>query len=226
MPQPAINPTPRKSAQAAMGAVQPVAGMFGSLALMGATMPFGMNVEIYGEEEPADFVYQDLTGAVRTYRVLSDGRRQVTAFYLPGDVFGLEFTEAHTSSAEAISRSTVRIVKRSAVMAIAQRSSEVARSLWLAAALELQRSEQHSLMLIKGASERVVAFLLEIADRLQSARTVELPMSRQDMADYLGLTIETVSRSLSQLASEATIEMPTKRRIELRNPSVLKRLNA
>ncbi len=199
--------------------------MFGAITLTGASMPFERNAEIYGEDEPADYVYQVLSGSVRTYKVLNDGRRQVTAFYLPGDVFGLEFSDAHGCSAEAVAKSSVLVVKRSTVLAAAERNSEVAHRLWITTAGELRRSQNHSLLLIKSAQERVAAFLLDMADRLSAEGTVELPMSRQDIADYLGLTIETISRTLSQLEGDATIELPASRRIVLRDRSALRRLN-
>src|SRR5215203_4940130 len=87
-----------------------------TLDMMGAIMPFGRNAEIYGEGEPADFLYKLVSGTVRTYKVLSDGRRQIGAFYLPGDVFGLEMGDEHTFSAEAICDSKVLVIKRSAVV--------------------------------------------------------------------------------------------------------------
>ena len=80
---------------------------------------FDRNVEIYGEDEPADYVYKVVSGAVRTYKVLSDGRRQIGAFYLPGDIFGLEIGDEHSFSAEAIVDSSVLVIKRSAVVALA-----------------------------------------------------------------------------------------------------------
>jgi CRP-like cAMP-binding protein len=81
------------------------------------------------------------------------------------------------------------------------------------------------LLLIKSAQERVASFLLEMADRAAGGNVVELPMSRQDIADYLGLTIGTVSRTLTCLESTAAIEVPSSRRIVLRNRSALNRLN-
>jgi CRP/FNR family nitrogen fixation transcriptional regulator len=199
--------------------------MFGCLALTGAPMPFERNAEIYGEDEPADYVYQILSGSVRTYKVLNDGRRQVAAFYLPGDVFGLEFGDVHSCSAEAVVKSNILVVKRSTLLASAECNAEIAHRLWVTTAGELQRSQKHSLLLIKSAQERVAAFLLDMAERLRAEGTVELPMSRQDIADYLGLTIETISRTLTQLEGEATIELPASRRIVLRNRSALRRLN-
>ncbi len=197
-----------------------------SLDLMGAPMPFGRNEEIYGENEPAEYIYKVVSGAVRTYRVLNDGRRQIAAFLLPGDMFGLEAGTVHGSSAEAIADSVVLVIKRSAVVALAERDGEVARQMWTLTAQELGRAQNHMLLLIRNAQERIAAFLLEMAERAPGADAVELPMSRQDIADYLGLTIETVSRTLTQLEAEAAIALPTSRRVVLRNRSALRELNA
>ena len=197
-----------------------------SIELMGAPMPFGRNAEIYGENEPAEYVYKVISGTVRTYKVLNDGRRQIGAFYLPGDVFGLEIGESHSFSAEAIVDSKVLVVKRSSLVGLAARDNEVARQLWAMTAGELQRAQDHIMLLIKTAQERVAGFLLEMAKRSAAASEVELPMSRQDIADYLGLTIETVSRTLTQLEKGAAIAVPTSRRIVLRNRAALSRLNA
>src|SRR5947207_649056 len=88
------------------------------------------------------------------------------------------------------------------------RDNDAAHQLWALTARELQRVQRHVTLLIKTAQERVVSFLLEMADRVPSGNAVELPMSRQDIADYLGVTIETVSRTLSGLETAATIELP------------------
>src|ERR1700758_5513504 len=101
----------------------------GPLGLMGAPMRFARNIEIYGEDEPAEYLYQIISGAVRTYRMLDDGRRQVGAFYLPGDIFGVEGGDAHLSSAEAISDSRVLVVKRSNAMARAEHEEDLSRQL-------------------------------------------------------------------------------------------------
>ena len=194
--------------------------------LMGALMPFARNSEIYGENEPADYLYKVVSGTVRTYKVLVDGRRQIGAFYLPGDIFGLETGDDHTFSAEAITDCKIVVIKRSAVVALAARDNDVARQMWALTARELQRAQDHILVLIKSAQERVAGFLLEMADRAAGAGTIELPMSRQDIADYLGLTIETISRTLTQLEKSAAIAVPTSRRIVVRSRSALCRLNA
>src|SRR5579864_8671797 len=198
----------------------------GPLGLMGAPMRFARNAEVFGEDEPAEYLYQVISGAVRTYRLLDDGRRQISAFYLPGDIFGVEASEVHSSSAEAISDAQILVAKRSAVMARAEHEKSLARQLWMLTVRELQRVQEHSLALIKSAEERVAGFLLEMAGRNSSGPAVELPMSRQDIADYLGLTIETVSRTFSQFVQSGTIALETSRRIQLRNRPALNRLDA
>jgi len=202
----------------------PAHDLAGSIEMMGAPMAFARNSEIYGEDEPADYLYKVVSGAVRTYKILADGRRQVQAFHLPGDMFGFEVEAEHSLSAEAIVESRILVVKRSAVESLAARDHGVARELWSLTARELQRVQRHVTLLIKTAQERVVSFLLEMADRAQGANAVTLPMSRQDIADYLGVTIETVSRTLSGLESAAAIELPSSRRIVLRDHNALTRL--
>jgi CRP/FNR family transcriptional regulator, nitrogen fixation regulation protein len=197
----------------------------GSIELMGASMSFARNEEIYGEGEPADYLYKIISGTVRTSKILADGRRQIGAFYLPGDVFGLETGEEHAFSAEAIADAKVLVIRRSAVVALAQRDNNVAHQLWALTARELRRVQDHALLLIKTAQERVVGFLLDMAERARAGNEVELPMSRQDIADYLGLTIETVSRTMTQLTTTAAIDVPSSRRIVLRDRAALRRLN-
>jgi CRP-like cAMP-binding protein len=197
-----------------------------AIELMGAPMSFTRNAEIYGENEPADFLYKVISGTVRTYKMLNDGRRQIGDFYLAGDLFGLETGAEHAFSAEAIADTKVLFIKRSAVMALAARDNDIARQLWALTGLELDRVQGHILLLIKTARERVAAFLLEMAERIHAGNDVELPMSRQDIADYLGLTIETVSRTLTQLEGVHAIALPSSRHIVLRNRTILRQLNA
>jgi CRP-like cAMP-binding protein len=186
-----------------------------SIDLMGATMPYSRDAEIFGEGEPADFVYKVVGGAVRTYKVLADGRRQIGYFYLPGDVFGLETGDEHSFSAEAISDAKILVVERKALLTLAASDSEVARQLWSVTGQELKRVQDHILVFIKTAKERVVSFLLEMAQRQPGSNHVVLPMSRQDIADYLGITIETVSRTLAELQESASIKLTSARHIVL-----------
>jgi CRP/FNR family nitrogen fixation transcriptional regulator len=156
--------------------------------------------EIYGEKEPAKYVYQVKSGAVRSYKLLSDGRRQIGAFHLASDIFGLENGSEHRFTAEAIVDTTVRLIKRQSLEVVADRDAIVARVLLKMTTSNLQHAEDHMLLLGRKTSlERVAAFLLEMDKRLTAAGVMALPMSRRDIADYLGLTLETVSRALSRL---------------------------
>jgi CRP/FNR family nitrogen fixation transcriptional regulator len=198
----------------------------GSIDLTGQSLAYRRNAEIYGEGTPATYLYKVVSGAVRTCRVLADGRRQIQAFYTPGDVFGFGLESEHAHSAEAIVDSRIVLIRRGAVTALAARDGDVARQLWTLTARELQRVQNHATLLIKTARERVVSFLLEMAERGRSDEPVTLPMSRQDIADYLGLTIETVSRTLTSLESLEAIALPNSRRIVLRDRDALSRLGS
>ncbi len=222
--RPSIRPirsAPPTVARALDGASEPLAQ---TMRLMGATMSYPRNSEIFGENEPADYLYKVVSGCVRTYKILSDGRRQIGGFYLTGEVFGLSFGDEHTMSAEAITDTKVLVIKRSALNALADRDPAIARQLFTLTGRELRRVQDRILLLIKSAQERVAGFLLEMADRIAGGNAVELPMSRQDIGDYLGLTIETVSRTLTALECSAAIEVPTSRHIVLRNRAALNRM--
>lgn len=156
--------------------------------------------EIFGEKEPADYVYQVMTGAVRSYKLLSDGRRQIGAFHLTGDIFGLEIGSEYRFTAEAVVDTTVRLMKRRSLERAAQSDVMVARNLLSMTTTNLRHAEDHMLLLGRKTSlERVAAFLIEMDKRSTAAGILALPMCRRDIADYLGLTLETVSRALSRL---------------------------
>jgi CRP/FNR family transcriptional regulator, nitrogen fixation regulation protein len=198
---------------------------FGSPELVGSPLSFRRDAEIYGENEPADYVYKVLSGTVRVYKILQDGRRQIEGFYFAGDVFGVAFDDEHASSAEAVTNTNVVVVKRAALLAASARDRNVARQLWTHTGRELDHARRHAMLLVKTAQERVASFLVAISERAKGD-AIELSMSRQDIADYLGLTIETVSRTLTQFQATSAIELPTSRRMILRNRAALVRLDA
>ena len=183
--------------------------------------------EIYGEGEPSEYIYQIISGAVRTYKLLSDGRRQIGAFHLPGDVFGLDPGSEHRLTAEAIVDTTVRLMPRRSLEKAAALNVQVARNLWTMTASDLRHAEDHMLLLgRKTAMERVATFLLEMDRRLARAGMMALPMCRRDIGDYLGLTLETVSRALSQLNDEGILMFSSARQIALRNRQRLSAMEA
>ncbi len=160
-------------------------GLTGHAGLVASEFSYRKDEEIYGEGELAEYVYQVIRGAVRTYKLLSDGRRQIGAFLLPGDVFGLESSTSHRLAAEAVIDTTVRLVKRNSLEQAAGIDVQVARKLWGITAGELGHAENHMLLLgRKSAMERAATFLLEMDPRLAAAGMMALPMCRRDIGDF------------------------------------------
>ena len=184
--------------------------------------------EIFGAEEPAEYIYQVIEGAVRSHKLLSDGRRQIGAFHLAGDIFGLENGDFHRFTAEAIVDATIRLMKRESLDRVAKADFAIVRSILRMTTDNLQHAENHMLLLGRKTSlERVAAFLLEMNRRLTPAGVIALPMTRRDIADYLGLTLETVSRALSVLNKKGFLKFlgQTQREIVVLNPAGLAELD-
>jgi CRP-like cAMP-binding protein len=198
----------------------------GSFDMLGAATAFARHEEVFGEGEPARYLYKVVAGGVRTYNTLNDGRRQIAAFYLPGDIFGLEAGHTYSVTAETIARSMLHAVKRTELMSRAVGDLAISNLLLALTTAELQRTKAHILLLLKSAQERVVGFLLDMATREDCLSEFDLRMSRQDIADYLGLTIETVSRVLTRLEGASAISLQSSRHIVFRDRPALDRLNA
>jgi CRP/FNR family nitrogen fixation transcriptional regulator len=189
-----------------------------ALGVEGVRMTYARNSEIFGEGEAAAHVYRVLKGVVRTYRILADGRRQIAEFFLPGDVFGLEAGAEHRTSAEAVTACELVSMRRSQIGERAMADSPTGHKLWALTLHHLRRSEEHMLVLgRKNACERLAWFLIDMSERIPAPDRVELPMSRQDIADYLGLTIETVSRTMTQLQDDEVIALPSCRQVLLKD---------
>ena len=180
---------------------------------------FAPGSEIYAQGEKAGNIYQVQFGAVRVYRLLADGRRQITAFYLSGEVFGLEADANHHFFAEAITGTNLRLFPR-------LKLGDISQELFSLTLRSLTRAQEHLLVLGRQtAAERVAAFLLDLADRQGGLEQVELPMSRMDIGDYLGLTIETVSRVFSKLKDKGIIALPTLRSAEIKKWNALQAMS-
>lgn len=192
--------------------------IFGAI---GVAMTFSSGEEIYAQDEETDMVYQVQRGAVRASRLLVDGRRQIAGFYYPGDLFGLETGPTHRASAEALCDSKILVAKRSALKHYGEAGERLERLIWRATGQELGRAQDHMMLLArKSAYERVAGFLSDVAER-QGAAWNELAMSRQDMADHLGLTIETVSRMITQLQADGLVALESCRRFRVAAPDRL-----
>ena len=188
---------------------------------------FRKDEAIFMQGDPASCIYTVISGAVRTCQLLRDGSRQVDGFFLPGDVFGIECTKLYSFSAEAIDTTAVRIVPRHLWNEAGEADEATGGSAFDAVMHALERTRAHRLLLgRKNAVQKVAAFLLDLSDRMDEQDCFDLPMSRNDIGDYLGLTIETVSRTLCQLERDGIIELPRHRRcMVLRDRRRLQRLD-
>jgi len=184
--------------------------------LSGMPMTYPRSAEIYGEGEAFTHIYQVVSGVVRIAKLLPDGRRQISGFYLPGDIFGFEADEIHNFSAEAVVQAKLVAFRWQSLIATGTRSIGFFHEL-LNVAMKDLRHTQAQLLVVgrKSALERVAAFLLEMSERSATSDLVELPMPRHDIADYLGLTLETVSRMFAELKDLGAIALEGARRVRL-----------
>jgi CRP/FNR family nitrogen fixation transcriptional regulator len=185
--------------------------------------------ELFAEGDNAEYFYKVVSGAIRSYKLLSDGRRQIDAFHLEGDIFGLEAGASHRFSAEAVGSAAVVAYRRTRLAALIEEDREFREQVMSATLRSLERAQDHMLLLgRKTAQEKIATFLLDMAGRIsEDDEHFDLPMQRTDIADHLGLTIETVSRTLTQFTRDGLIQLPpSSRSVMLCNKPALQRLNA
>lgn len=206
-------PTPR--IEAIDGTLLPV--LDDVLISVGRPAVFGRDETVFYEGEPCSRLFRVVEGAVRICRFRRDGTRQIEAFHLPGDYFGFDIEGDARFTAQATTSTTLIVAEGAAVLTPEARFCGVTAAIWNLAVQELHRSQNHAFLLgYRHAQDRVVAFLEEMARRLNRGSSIDLPMPRQDIADYLGLTIETVSRSFTDLARSGVIGMPRPRSVILK----------
>lgn len=182
---------------------------------------FARNSEIFAEGEAAGYVYKIVSGVVRVSKLLPDGRRQISAFHLPGDMFGFELDDMHHVSAEAIGPVKVLAYKWQSLLS-ATSSTGFVHELLNRTMVGLRQTQDHLLLLgRRNALERVAAFLIEMARRTGSDRSLNLAMPRHDIADYLGLTLETVSRMFAELKDAGIIKLESARQVTVLDISKL-----
>jgi len=199
--------------------------MTAALQSIGTVMKFKRNAAVFSEGDPARCVYKVVSGAVRTCRVLMDGRRQIADFYLPGDFFGLDWQAEHGFTAEAIADAVVVSYPRSQLEQIAETKPAVQKLLMSMLCKGLSSTQNHLVMLGRQtAQERLAWFLLGLMARSDDNTNLDLPMSRLDIADYLGLTIETVSRCVSEFKRKHFISVAGTHQVTLRNLDALEAL--
>lgn len=195
----------------------------------GARQHFQRNETVFNQDDPANQVYRIVSGAVRLCRHMPDGRRCIVDFLLPGDVMGFVESPDQPVSAEAVVETTLISYPRLCFDRLAKESVAVRSQLLCHLSANLLSAQQHMFVLgCQKAKERMASFLLRLADRLDiyEGDRLDLTMSRQDIADHLGLTIETISRTLTSLRSDETILIPNSHQIVLRSMTALRLLAA
>ena len=182
---------------------------------LGWTLRLAPGQALFHEGDPATRVFTLTRGALKLYKLLADGRRQVTGFLHPGDFLGISVDDEHAFSAEALEDSQLCWFPRSRFDDFVEDEATMERELYRMAAHELAAAQQQFILLgRKTATERLASFLLMLAKRTElsngvGAGMIRLPMSRSDIADYLGLTKETVSRVISAFKRDRVIRLET-----------------
>jgi CRP/FNR family transcriptional regulator len=180
---------------------------------------------VFCEADPATDLVQVTEGCLRRYRILPDGRRAITGFAFPGDVLGLASMDQYSYTAEAVTPVKLRRVSRRRFHALVDDSAQLRPQLLLKLSQEMTAAQEQMILLgQKGAEERVASFLLTLARRRGDTVApveIEIPMSRLDMADYLGFTIETVCRTITKLKDAGLISLKDRRTIRLCNVTAL-----
>ncbi len=201
----------------------PPPNLFRAMEQAGSTVSVRRRRGIYGRNQPAEYYWRVIAGCARTVSTMADGRRHVGAFLLPGEMIGLHDIEQHDSDAEAVTDTTLRCYPRQIVEAHAGSDAAFARELRTLMMVTLGGAHRQMVMLgRKTAVERIASFLLEIGARAPqgNARFIDLPMSRTDIGDHLGLSIETVCRNLALLQREGAVVI-RRAGIELRDRAAL-----
>ena len=197
---------------------------------LGWTLKLASGQALFHEGDPATRVFTLTKGTLKLYKLLADGRRQVTGFLHPGDFLGISVDDEHAFSAEALEESQLCWFPRARFDDFVEEQPRMERELYRMAAHELAAAQQQFVLLgRKTASERLASFLLLLAERSAlsngtGAGMVRLPMSRSDIADYLGLTKETVSRVMSALKRDRIIRLETLEIIQILDRARLEQL--
>ena len=175
------------------------------------------------EGEAADYLFLVVSGVVRQCKTFENGSRNIVAFYLPGDLFGWSDAK-HVLSVEAAADAMVLFIKRAGLLSIASKESQVASFLLATTTNDLRRSHEHTLLMNKSATCRVATFLAGLWTRSGKFKYLDLPVSHQDIADYLGFTIETLSRTITGMERSGLITRVSTRRLVVRNEMALERM--
>lgn len=178
------------------------------------------NQTLFNEGDVADSLYNVTAGTVKLYKLLPDGRRQITGFLTTGDFLGLALNDCYAYTAETVTTATLCRFPRRKIEALLEEFPKMQRRLFSMAANELAAAQDQMLLLgRKTAKEKICSFLLLLSQRAvrrgHRENPVYVPMSRADIADYLGLTTETVSRTFTQLKTRGVISLQEGNRVQI-----------
>ncbi|MGB9410249.1 MAG: helix-turn-helix domain-containing protein, partial [Pseudolabrys sp.] len=157
------------------------------------------------EGDASDYIFLVISGVVRSFRSFQNGTRSTVSFYLPTEFFGLTNHPTHVLTAEAVTDANILFFKRSALFSMAKRESQIADFLLTTTLTELRRTQKYSLQISRSAKGRVASFLVDLSKRMRTQTCLDLPMSHKDIADHLGMTIETLSRIITQMENSGVI---------------------
>jgi CRP/FNR family nitrogen fixation transcriptional regulator len=174
-------------------------------ALRRGPIRYRRNQTIVIEGEASEYIFLVISGVVRSFRSFQNGTRSIVAFYIPTELFGLTDQTTHSLTAEAAADANILFFKRSAFVSMAKRESRIADFLLTGTLIELRRTQEHSLLISRDAKCRFASFLIDLSNRTRTQTWLDLPMSHQDIADHLGLTIETLSRVITQMENSGLI---------------------
>jgi CRP-like cAMP-binding protein len=219
---------PTAEAQPAPTLVHPL-GESTALCAIGSVSLFARNSTIYSEGDDADHAYRVVSGGVRLCKMMPDGRRQIAEFALPGDFFGINWLAQHALTAEALCDTTAICYSRTRLERLGDEDRAVRAELYSTLRHDLWAAQNHLIILGRqNARERVASFLVRLTERKRAGdrATIRIPMTRQDIADYLGLTIETVCRILTALKQQRLIVIPNRRTINICDLAALRQVSA
>ena len=174
-------------------------------ALRRGPIRYRRNQTIVIEGEPSEYIVLVISGVIRSFRSFQNGTRSIVAFYLPTEFSGLTSHPTHSLTSEAAADANILFFKRSALFSMASHESRIAKFLLTATLHELRRTQEHSLLISRDAKCRFASFLIDLSNRTRTQTWLDLPMSHQDIADHLGLTIETLSRVITQMENSGLI---------------------
>lgn len=219
-----IGGTLSDAAPAFMDGEDPQFAMRSILALRHGPVHHSRNKMIFIEGDPAEYIFFLVDGVVRACRSFKDGDRSIVGFHLSGELFGFNGELTHSLSAEAATNATVLALKRSSVLAMAARDNRITNFLLANTAKELRRLQEYAVLISRSAQCRVATFLIDLSMRTGKTDYLDLPMPRQDIADYLGLEIETVSRVITGFERSGFITRASLRALILKNRASLMRI--